>query len=113
MTAGHHLEHQGGVGDRARQGTEMHVVVAGRHRRLWHATVSRLDSENAAEMRGHADRARAVAALMERTIARRGTNARAGRRCPGVQAELPRIMRYAGHRAGAYALPAEFGRGGL
>ena len=64
-------------------------------------------------MRGHADRARAVTTLMERAVARRRANARAGGRRTGVQAELPRVMRNAGQRAVAHAFPAEFGRGGL
>jgi len=64
-------------------------------------------------MRGHADRARAVAALMQRTVACGCANARAGGRRAGVQAELPRIVRDAGQRTLADALPAEFGRGGL
>ncbi len=64
-------------------------------------------------MRGHADRARAVTTLMERTVARRRANARTGGRRAGVQAELPRIVRNAGQRTATDAGPAEFWRGGL
>src|SRR5258708_12113401 len=64
-------------------------------------------------MRGHADRARAVSTLMERTVARRRANARTGGRRAGVQAELPRIVRNAGQRTATDAGPAEFWRGGL
>ena len=61
-------------------------------------------------MRRHADRARAVAALVQRAVARRRADAGAGRRGAGIQAVLPGIVRDAGQRAVADAHPAELGR---
>ena len=110
MRPGHGAQHQRGIGDRARERPEMHGVVARRHRRLRHAAIGRLQPEHAAEMRRHADRARAVAALVQRTVARRRADTGAGRRGAGIHAVLPGIVRDAGQRAVADAHPAELGR---
>ena len=72
---GHHLQHQRAVGDRAGHRAVMRGHIAGAHRIGRHAAEARLQSEHAAEMRRHADRAGAVAALVQRAEPGRGGRA--------------------------------------
>ena len=108
MRAGHDLQHQGRVGDRAGHRPDMAYLVRIADRQVGHAPVARLDAENAAEMARHADRAGAVGALVKRPVARRRPGARARRGRAGVQAVRPGIVRDPGKRALAHPLPSEF-----
>ena len=72
-----------------------------------------LRPEDPAEMRGHANRSRAIRSLVERPVTGGRGDAGAGRRGARVEPLLPGVVGDAGQRALAHPLPAELRRGGL
>ncbi len=110
---GHDPQHQRGVRHGAGHRPVVRGVVGVGERPVGHPAVSRLQAKHAAEMRRQPDRARAVAALVQRAESGRRRGTRPGRGSPGAVAVAPRVMRDAGERAVTDRRPAELGRRGL
>ena len=113
VRARHRLQHQRGVAHGAGHRPDMGDLVVVRHRPVRHPPVGWLEAEDAAEVGRHADRPRAVRALVQRPVARRGGRSGAGGGGACIVAFLPRVRGDAGKRAVAHARPAELRGGGL
>ena len=113
MRPRHDRHHRGGIGHRARERTDMRGEVSRAERRIGDAAEARLQAVDAAEVCRHAHRSRTVAALVQRSIARRGGSCGTGRRGAGIVSVLPGVVRDARERAAADAAPAELRQGRL
>ena len=102
-----HVQQQRAVGDVARQ-SAIHRERSHRPQQIRHHAVARLQPEHAAERRGDADRAAAIAAGGQRHDARRDQGGRAAAGAAGRAGSIPGVARDAGQRAVRNPLPAEF-----